>query len=224
MTDPAVRSDDSLLTDDDLFLFHEGSHFNLWEKLGSHPRIVGGVAGTSFGVWAPNAERVSIVGDFNRWLPGEHPLRRRGGSGVWEGFVPEIGVGNAYKYHVESKYNLHRADKTDPFGFASEVAPHNASIVADLTYAWGDAAWLAERKERHAPDAPISIYGLHLGSWRHVVEENDRPLTYREIAKPLADYVIDLGFTHVEFLPLLEHPFYGSWGYQAPGFFRSEEH
>jgi 1,4-alpha-glucan branching enzyme len=219
MTDPAVRSDDSLLTDDDLFLFHEGSHFNLWEKLGSHARAVGGVAGTSFGVWAPNAERVSVVGDFDQWVPGVHPLRRRGDSGVWEGFVPGIGVGAHYKYHVESRYNAYRADKTDPFGFASELAPQNASIVADLTYDWSDQVWLAERKRRNALDAPISIYEVHLGSWRRVVEDNNRWLTYGEIGPPLADHILDLGFTHVEFLPLLEHPFYGSWGYQATGYF-----
>ena len=219
MTEPAVRSDDSLLTDDDLYLFHEGSHFNLWEKLGAHSRLVGGVAGTSFGVWAPNAEGVSVVGDFNRWMPGADPLRRRGDSGVWESFVAGLGVGANYKYHVESRYNAYRADKTDPFGFASEVAPHNASIVANLDYDWGDRGWLADRKRRNALDAPISIYEVHFGSWRRVVEDNNRWLTYREAGPPLADYVLDLGFTHVEFLPLQEHPYYGSWGYQATGYF-----
>ncbi len=219
MTEQDSRSDNSLLSDNDLYLFHEGSHFNLWEKLGAHPQTVDGIAGTRFGVWAPNAERVSVVGDFNRWHPGAHPMHRRGASGVWECFVPGLGVGANYKYHVESRFEGYRADKTDPFGLSSETPPQTASIVADLSYVWGDSEWLARRKTRNALDAPIAIYEVHLGSWQRVVDDGNRSLTYREIGPPLADYVLNLGFTHVEFLPLLEHPFYGSWGYQATGFF-----
>jgi 1,4-alpha-glucan branching enzyme len=208
----------SRLGDADLHLFAEGTHRRLWQILGAHPGVVDGVAGTWFAVWAPNAERVSVVGDWNGWQRDRDALQPHGG-GVWEGFVPGVAPGQRYKYSVASRHAGYRADKADPFAFRAEVPPQTASIVADLAYAWGDARWMAERGGRSSVRAPISVYEVHLGSWRRVPEEGDRPLSYREIAAPLADYVAEMGFTHVELMPVMEHPFYGSWGYQTIGYF-----
>jgi 1,4-alpha-glucan branching enzyme len=214
-----VRYDSSPLTGDDLYLFNEGSHFRLYDKLGAHPRQLGDVAGTAFAVWAPGAERVTVMGDFNGWNKDSHALRPRESSGIWEGFVPGVGRGDSYKYHVVARGSPYRVDKADPFAFFSEVPPKTASRVWDLEYEWGDREWMARRRGKNALDAPIAVYEVHLGSWRRVPEEGNRPLGYRELAPQLAAHVKELGFTHVEFLPVMEHPFYGSWGYQTTGYF-----
>ncbi|MEK7378584.1 MAG: 1,4-alpha-glucan branching enzyme, partial [Candidatus Binatota bacterium] len=216
---PKVPGATTLLTKEDLYLFNEGSHFQLHEKLGAHLITTAGAAGTYFAVWAPSAEQVSVIGDFNGWDRERHLLRPRGQSGIWEGFVPGVGKGAHYKYHIVSRHRSYRVDKTDPLSFHNEVSPKTASVVWDLDYQWSDEEWMARRRSRNALDSPISIYEVHLGSWRRVPEEGNRSLTYREIAPQLAEYVSQTGFTHVEFLPLMEHPFYGSWGYQVTGYF-----
>ena len=210
----------SLLTDHDIYLFKEGNHFGLYEKLGSHPMEVAGEAGTLFAVWAPNAARVSVIGDFNGWNRDTHPLRvRHDGSGIWEGFIPGIGHGTLYKYYIRSRHRHHEAEKGDPFAFSWEVPPRTASLVWDLNYLWNDGAWMKDRHARNALSAPFSVYEMHMGSWRRVPEDGNRSLTYREMAVYLPAYLKDTGFTHVEFMPVMEHPFYGSWGYQVTGFF-----
>ena len=214
-----VRYDMTRLTEDDLYLFNEGSHYGLHEKLGACPMTADGSEGTYFAVWAPSAKQVSIVGDFNGWNKSSHRLRPRGQSGIWEGFIPGVGKGAVYKYYVVSRHRGYRVEKADPFAFYSEMPPKTASIVWDLAYTWGDQEWMEKRGARNALDAPISIYEVHIGSWRRVSEEGNRPLTYRELAPMLAEYVEQTGFTHVEFLPVMEHPFYGSWGYQSTGYF-----
>ncbi|WP_038040333.1 1,4-alpha-glucan branching protein GlgB [Thermorudis peleae] len=216
---PTIRHDQSLLTDDDLYLFNEGSWLRAYEKLGAHPVQLGDETGVYFAVWAPNAREVSVIGDFNGWKPGVHPLAPRGNSGIWEGFLPGVGVGARYKYHIVSHYNNYRVDKADPYGVFHETPPRTASIVWDLSYEWHDQQWMAQRRQRNALDAPMLIYEVHLGSWMRVPEEGNRWLTYRELAPKLAEHVQRLGFTHVEFLPIMEHPFYGSWGYQITGYF-----
>lgn len=214
-----VRYDASPITEDDLYLFNEGTHYCLYEKLGAHPLVVDGISGTHFAVWAPNAERVSVIGDFNSWDNTSHHLRPRGQSGIWEGFVPGVGVGDLYKYHIASRLNGYHVDKADPYAFHYETPPRTSSIVWNLDYDWRDGEWMRARGRHNALNAPISIYEVHLGSWRRVPEEGNRPLSYRELAPKLADYVRQTGFTHVEFLPVMEHPFYGSWGYQVTGYF-----
>ena len=209
----------SLLSRDDLYLFNEGSHIRLYDKLGAHPVTAGGRDGTYFAVWAPNAEQVYVTGDFNGWEKQGFKLSTREGSGIWEGFIPGLGSGALYKYHIESRVRRHRADKADPFAFYCEQSPKTASVVWDLAYEWNDAGWMAGRKNVNALDAPISIYELHPGSWKRVPGENNRPLGYRELAAELADYIGNIGFTHVELMPVMEHPFYGSWGYQVTGYF-----
>ncbi len=218
-TDTKVKYDFTLLTDDDLFLFNEGTHLRLYEKLGSHLVTHKGVAGTYFAVWAPSAAHVGVIGDFNGWDRGSHPLRARGSSGIWEGFVPGVGSGTKYKYWVESQHAGYKAEKGDPFAVHAETPPLTASIVWDREQEWTDAPWLAKRAEKSNLQAPVSIYEMHIGSWRRLPEDNDRWLSYRELAEPLADYLEQTGFTHVEFLPIMEHPFYGSWGYQTTGYF-----
>jgi 1,4-alpha-glucan branching enzyme len=208
----------SWLTEDDLYLFGEGSHLRLYEKLGAHPTTLGGRSGTRFAVWAPNAQRVAVMGDFNGWSKDAHPLAPIGQAGIWEGFTPGVEVGAEYKFYIVSRHHGYAADKTDPFAFRAEVAPHTASIVWDLAYDWKDSDWMRTRGPRHTLSAPINAYEVHLGSWRRPWDE-DRFLSYRELAQPLADYAKQLGFTHVELLPVMEHPFYGSWGYQTTGYF-----
>lgn len=209
----------TLLTEQDLYLFNEGSHFRLYDRLGAHLMTAGSVAGTYFAVWAPSGEQVSVIGDFNGWHRTSHLLFPKGQSGIWEGFVPGVGKGALYKYHIVSRHNGYRADKVDPLAFHNEVPPKTASVVWELDYRWQDQEWMTKRRSRNALEAPISIYEVHLGSWRRVPGEGNRSLTYREIAPQLAEYVAQMGFTHVEFLPVMEHPFYGSWGYQATGYF-----
>jgi 1,4-alpha-glucan branching enzyme len=208
------------LTDYDLYLFGEGTHLRAYDKLGAHPGEVDGRQGVHFAVWAPNAERVSVVGDHNEWDPRSHPMQPRALAGMWETFIPDIGTGALYKYHIDSRENNYQVDKADPYGYAAEVRPQTASRVWDLAgYSWGDGDWMASRKKKNSLDSPISIYEVHLGSWRRVPEEGNRSLTYREIAVQLGDYLHDAGFTHVEFLPVTEHPFDGSWGFQTIGYF-----
>jgi len=209
----------TLLTGGDAYLFNEGSHYRLYEKLGSHIMERNGQTGTYFAVWAPNAERVSVVGDFNGWNGESNQMQSAGGSGIWETFVPDVGQGSIYKYRIVSRNNGYTVDKADPYGVHQETPPKTGSIVWPLDYEWNDSDWMENRRWRNAADSPISIYEVHLGSWMRVPEENNRPLNYREIAHRLADHVNYLGFTHVEFLPVTEHPFYGSWGYQATGMF-----
>ncbi len=214
-----VNREFSLLSDQDLYLFNEGSHFLLYERLGAHPVRVSAEDGTYFAVWAPAAEKVSVLGDFNGWEKGNHPLVPRGSSGIWEGFYPGIGKGSAYKYHIVSRHGGYRVEKADPYAIYTETPPKTASVVWDLNYHWEDRAWMDERGERNAQQAPMSIYEVHLGSWRRGGGDENRFLTYREMASSLAEYVLRMGFTHVEFLPVMEHPFYGSWGYQTTGYF-----
>jgi len=209
----------SILSEDDIYLFNQGTHYRLYDKFGAQPVTIDGVAGTYFAVWAPNAEYVAVIGDWNNWDAGANPLRQRGFSGVWEGFIPHVSKGMRYKFHIASRYYGYREDKTDPFGSYFEVAPQTAAIVWDRNYTWSDQQWMSERGRRHRFDAPISIYEVHLGSWRRKPEEDNRPLNYRELAHELAEHVKECGFTHVELLPVTEHPFYGSWGYQSTGMF-----
>ena len=200
---------------DDLHWFNEGTHARSYRKLGAHLAEHNGEAGAHFAVWAPNAAQVFVMGEFNGWSKTEHPLEAVGQSGIWSGFIPKLGRGATYKYHIVSRVNGYRVDKADPFGLRHETAPRTASLVWDLGYKWGDAQWMSERGPRQRLGSPISIYEVHLGSWMRVPEEGNRWLTYRELAPKLADYVERIGFTHVEFLPVMKHPFYGSWGYQT---------
>ena len=209
----------TLITEDDLYLFNEGTHFRLYEKLGAYPLTFNKQKGTCFSVWAPDARQVSLIGDFNGWDREGHPLRPRGQSGIWEAFIPGIGKGALYKYHITSRYKGCRREKTDPFAIYNEIAPKTASIVWDLEYNWEDSEWMAKRSNSNALDSPMAIYEVHLGSWKRVPEEGYRTLSYRELASQLTDYVQQMGFTHVEFLPVMEHPFFGSWGYQTTGYF-----
>jgi 1,4-alpha-glucan branching enzyme len=208
-----------VLSDFDLYLLAEGTHNRAYEKLGAHLRERNGIRGVQFAVWAPNSEFVSVVGDFNKWDPTTHSMRPTS-AGVWETFIPNIESGALYKYHLRSRYRGYAVDKADPYGFAAEIRPQTASRVWDLQgYSWDDDSWMANRSRNNSLDSPISIYEMHLGSWRRVPEEANRWLTYREMAPLLADYVHDAGFTHVEFLPIMEHPFDGSWGFEVIGYF-----
>jgi 1,4-alpha-glucan branching enzyme len=216
-TRPDTRPD-TLLSAADVHLFNEGTHLRLWEKLGSH-LVPGGVM---FGVWAPNAERVSVVGDFNDWKPDTHPLRAVGGSGLWEGFVPDLERGTTYKYNIVSRATNYRVNKADPMAVHQEKPPATASRVWDLQYDWNDAEWMRTRRDRNSYEAPMSIYEVHLGSWRRLSDDGGkthRSMTFREIAEPLAEYVKKMNFTHIELMPIQEHPFYGSWGYQGTGYY-----
>ncbi len=216
----AVYHDISLFTDFDVHLFKEGRHFTLYDKLGSHPMEYAGQKGTYFALWAPNAEHVTVIGDFNHWNRDSHSLKvREDGSGIWEGFIPDISAGELYKYHLKSQYNLYHVEKSDPFAFAREKPPQTASRISDLHYDWQDQDWLDRRKSIADKVQPFSVYEVHLGSWRRRPEDNNRPLTYRELAEELPQYVKEMGFTHVEFMPVMYHPFSGSWGYQVTGYF-----
>ena len=210
----------SALSDFDLHLLGEGTHYRAYEKMGAHLATLDGVAGVRFAVWAPNARRVSVVGDWNGWDGRVHAMRLHPGNGVWEIFIPGIGRDALYKYEILSKNGGPVCLKSDPVAFAFELAtPPTASVVTDLDYAWGDAEWMAGRAAKNALDAPIAIYEVHPGSWMRVAEEGNRALTYRELGERLGAYVAEMGYTHVEFLPVTEHPFYGSWGYQPIGLY-----
>src|SRR5260221_7906435 len=207
----------SLLTPFDLHLFNEGTHGHLYVKLGAH--LSAEPEGATFAVWAPNADSVSVIGDFNSWDKGANQLHPREQSGIWEGFVPGVRHGALYKYHVHSRVTRGGMDKADPFAAFAEAPPRQASVLWDLTYDWGDGAWMSERSRSNGRQAPWSVYELHIGSWMRVPEDNNRWLTYRELAPKLADYALRLGFTHVELMPVMEHPLYISWGYQVEGYF-----
>jgi 1,4-alpha-glucan branching enzyme len=207
-----------MLSDFDLHLLGEGRHWKSYEKLGGQLETIDGVAGVTFAVWAPNADLVSVVGDFNGWDGGGHRMHKRIPSGIWELFVPGLGPGTLYKFRVHADGT--HADRTDPYGFAAEVPPRTASIVTDLTaYQWQDGDWMADRASRNALAAPISIYEVHLGSWRRPGDDPQRWLTYADLERELVPYIVEMGFTHVEFLPPTEHPLSASWGYQTIGLF-----
>ena len=204
----------------DEYLLGEGTHRHLWSVLGAHVMTHEGAHGTHFAVWAPNAQRVSVVGEFNWWDGRRHVMRRRGATGVWEIFIPGIGEGTQYKYRIVGPDGVVQPLKADPVGFGSQHPPETASIVRDISgYGWKDERWMSERAGRDARTAPISVYEVHLGSWKRRHEEDNRMLSYKEAAVELIDYVHDMGFTHIEFLPLSEHPFDGSWGYQPIGLY-----
>jgi len=208
----------SLFTDFDINLFKAGKHFRLYEKLGAHLTEVGGVKGTYFAVWAPAARSVSVIGDFNYWVQGEHPLRVRwDGSGIWEGFIPGVEKGTVYKYKIQSNNNGTITEKADPFALYCEHPPQTASIVWDLDYQWKDKKWMDTRKETNALNKPYSVYEVHLGSWKRNAE--GQFLTYLELADELVKYIKETGFTHVEFMPVMEYPYDPSWGYQLVGYF-----
>src|SRR5512134_582646 len=209
-----------ILTDFDIHLLSEGTHLDQYERLGSHRVRVGGADGVSFAVWAPNAERVSVVGNFNHWDGRAHPMRNRGESGIWEIFIPGLAEEEVYKYEIRAREAGALFTKSDPFAFRFEPPPRTGSIVCAIDgYAWGDAEWLAARATRNPLEAPMAVYEVHLGSWKRKPEEANRYLTYRELADELVPYVRDLGYTHIELLPVTEHPFDGSWGYQTLGYF-----
>jgi 1,4-alpha-glucan branching enzyme len=208
------------LTDFDVHLWSEGTHYRAYEKLGAHLIEQSGVPGCQFMVWAPNARTVSVVGDFNDWAPGANRMRPVGSSGIWEAFIPGVRQGALYKYAIFSRYHNYWVEKADPYAFASEIRPQTASKVWDIAgYEWADDDWMARRGRAHALDAPISIYEVHLGSWRRVPEEGNRWMTYRELAAQLGDYCHDMGYTHIELLPITEHPLDASWGYQTVGYY-----
>ncbi len=209
-----------VLSDFDLHLIGEGTHQRAYEKLGAHLAEVEGINGVAFAVWAPNARRVSVVGDFNQWDGRRHPMRVRGGTGIWELFLPGLTEGEVYKYEIKSQHNGSLLLKMDPYAFHCELRPKTASVVCDLShYTWSDQEWLEQRGQRQGLGAPISIYEVHLGSWRRVPEEDNRMLTYPELAERLVEYVREMGFTHLELLPVMEHPLDESWGYQTTGYF-----
>lgn len=216
----SVKYGPSLFSEHDIYFFKEGSHFKLYDKLGAHEMSINGVNGVYFAIWVPNAKGVFVIGDFNGWDRTKHPLAVRwDSSGIWEGFIPGLKRGDLYKFYIISKHNGYRVEKTDPFGFYWEVSPKTATRVWNLDYQWNDSGWMDNRAKFNNIEAPISIYEVHLGSWMRNVEDGNKFLTYKELAPKLADYVKRMGFTHVEFLPVMEHPFYGSWGYQTLGYF-----
>jgi len=226
--DTSTSHHPSFFSDFDLYLFGQGKNYRIYEKMGAHERTVDGVAGINFAVWAPNALTVSVIGDFNDWNRRATPMQlRHNDLGVWECFVPGVQVGVLYKFAIYSRYNNYTVDKADPYGFADELRPKTASIVTDIhRHPWQDEVWMQERATHHQLSSPISIYEVHLGSWMHIPErhvagdpEETRFMTYRELAHALADYVKDLGFTHIELLPISEYPFDGSWGYQVAGYY-----
>ncbi len=207
------------ITDVDLYLHGEGTHYRTYKKMGAHPLTVNGVEGVHFAVWAPSATRVSVIGWFNRWDGRHHPLQNRGSSGLWELFIPGLKPGDLYKFEIKGPHGF-LAQKADPYAFASELRPRTASMVWDVeAYEWNDADWMRQRRETNWLNQPINVYEVHLGSWRRVYEEDNRWMTYRELADSLIPYVKDLGFTHIELLPITEHPFDGSWGYQTIGYY-----
>lgn len=212
----AIR--ESFLGEMDLYLLREGRHWESYEKMGAHPREINGVKGVNFAVWAPNAQRVSVIGNFNQWDERVHPMQMIGDSGIWELFIPTVEAGMVYRYDILSRFQGFRAKKTDPYGFYAELRPQNASIVANINdYQWNDDAWMSERAAKNALVQPMSTYEVHLGSWKRNKDGNW--MTYRELAEDLVAYVKEMGYTHIELLPVAEHPFDGSWGYQVTGYF-----
>ncbi|WP_224482698.1 1,4-alpha-glucan branching protein GlgB [Robertkochia aurantiaca] len=210
----------SLFTDFDIELFKGGKHYKLYEKFGAHLIEKDGVEGCYFAVWAPSAKAVSVVGDFNYWLEGEHPLNVRwDASGIWEGFIPGISKGDKYKFKIHSNHRDIKTEKADPYAFYAEHPPQTASIVWNHPHEWKDERWMKTRKSVNALDKPFSVYELHLGSWKRNMEENGRSLNYTELAEELTRYVKDMKFTHVEFMPIMEYPYDPSWGYQLTGYF-----
>jgi 1,4-alpha-glucan branching enzyme len=208
------------LTDFDLHLIGEGSHYKTYEKLGAHMKEIQGIRGVHFAVWAPNAKRVSVIGDFNSWDGRRHPMRVLGSSGIWELFIPELIEGTLYKFEIKSKDRKYILEKADPYAFYSEIRPKSASIVYDITkYNWKDNDWIKMRSGKNWFESEVAIYEVHLGSWMRVPEEGNRYLTYREIAEKLVRYVRDMGYTHIELLPVTEHPLDASLGYQTIGYF-----
>jgi 1,4-alpha-glucan branching enzyme len=207
------------LTPDDIYLFNEGRQFRLHHHLGSHPGHLGGVPGTRFAVWAPSARHVSVIGDFNHWNRGSHPLMALGHSGIWVGFIPGVKHGDVYKYHIASQFGGYAVDKADPMAFRAECPPRTASVVWDLGHDWHDQEWMRTRGQRLRLESPWNIYEVHLGSWMRSPDNPDKVLGYRELAPRLADHVRSMGFTHVELMPVMEHPFYASWGYQVTSYF-----
>jgi len=219
-TGNAVQDVVEFITDYDIYLFREGKHFSLYEKLGAHVMDIKGVKGTFFAVWAPNARSVSVIGNFNGWNKDAHYLARRDDeSGIWQGFVPDVDKGEAYKYFIKSQHNNYSVEKADPVAFYSEQPPKTASVVWDYNYNWNDKKYMQTRGEKNALDSPFSVYEVHLESWRRKPEEDNKVLTYSELAEELAAYVKEMGYTHVELMPVTEYPFSGSWGYQVTGFF-----
>jgi 1,4-alpha-glucan branching enzyme len=208
-----------MLTADDLHYFHEGSHVRLYDCFGAHLGEQDGVAGCHFAVWAPAGEIVSVIGDFNGWQPEANPLERQGESGVWAGFVPGATQSQCYKFRIKSQQRGYTIDKADPLAFHCEVSPKTSSVIWPLDYEWNDADWMATRAKRSANDAPVSIYECHVGSWKRIKEAGFRSMSYRELGPDLAAYCKEMGFTHVELLPITEHPYFASWGYQTTGFF-----
>jgi len=202
----------------DRHLYGEGNHERIWEKLGAHPCSYKGKTGIGFGVWAPNARRIAVIGEFNGWNPDAH-LMEKGDGGIWQCFVEGAQVGQSYKFHLVSEVDNYWVEKSDPFAFATEFRPGTASKISDLSYEWEDAEWMGKRGTTDPLKEPISIYEMHLGSWARVPEEDGRFLNYRELAPKVAAYVKDMGFTHIELMPITEHPFDGSWGYQATGYY-----
>ncbi len=220
MAEQKVIYGKSLLTEHDIYLFKEGRHYRLYEKLGSHIGEVDDRQGTHFAVWAPNAEQVHVMGDFNDWNPSKHPLAvRQDESGIFEGFIPGVGQGSHYKYHITMRGQDKYAERGDPFALYWELPPNTASIVWSPDHSWHDDQWMERRHDQDTLSQPMSIYEMHLGSWRRPVDDPERFLSYLELAEILPDYLEQTGFTHVEFLPVMEHPFYGSWGYQCLGYF-----
>jgi len=212
------RSIESAFSEFDLHLFGEGANFGIYDLLGAHGRTVGGTTGTNFAVWAPNAKDVSLVGDFNSWSIEKHPMKKIGSIGIWELFVPKVAEGEIYKFSVLSQAG-HRTEKSDPFGFWAEFPPRNASIVYDLDYEWADNQWMQQRDNSNQLEKPISVYEVHLGSWIKREGNNNGWLSYRELAHRLVEYALEMGFTHLELMPVSEHPYTGSWGYQTVGYF-----
>ncbi|MFH1566434.1 MAG: 1,4-alpha-glucan branching protein GlgB [Gemmatimonadota bacterium] len=202
----------------DQYLYNEGTHTEAYRFLGAHLQELGGIAGVHFATWAPNATRVSVVGDFNHWDGRRHPMRSMGASGIWELFVPHLGAGALYKLEIRTPGGEILV-KCDPYGFGTEAPPRSASRVQDLSFGWSDHEWMASRGQRDWLRQPLAIYEVHPGSWRRVPEAGDRPLNYRELAQQLVEYVLDMGYTHVELLPVTEYPFDGSWGYQVTGYY-----
>ena len=213
----------SILSDFDLYLFGQGKDYRIYDKMGAHLRTINGMTGVTFVLWAPNARSVSVIGDFNGWQHGATPMHRRHNDlGVWECFVPGLTEGSLYKYAITSQFNDYTVEKGDPYGFAVQLRPHTASKVADIhRHPWQDEAWMQTRAEHQQLSSPISIYEVHAASWRHALDQSGEPrfLTYREMAHTLASYVKELGFTHVELMPITEYPYDASWGYQVTGYY-----